>query len=54
MADDVKSQLESALNTLLQIMENSGNLRKDLKQDVVDSVSMLRNIFINLKNSGEL
>jgi septal ring factor EnvC (AmiA/AmiB activator) len=46
-------QLEGALNTLLQITEKSSNLRKDLKQDIVESVSTLRNIFINLKNSGE-
>jgi peptidoglycan hydrolase CwlO-like protein len=53
MADDDKSQLEGALNTLLQITENSGNLTKDLKQDTVESVSTLRNIFINLRNMGE-
>jgi len=28
-------------------------LRKDLKQDIVDSVSILRSIFANLKNSAE-
>jgi 4-aminobutyrate aminotransferase-like enzyme len=39
MADEVKSQLESALNTLLSITEKSGNLQKDLKQDIVDSVN---------------
>jgi hypothetical protein len=38
---------------LLNITEKSGNLRKDLKQDIVDSVSILRNIFVNLKNSEE-
>jgi hypothetical protein len=53
MADDVKSQLESVLNTLLNITGKSGNLKKDLKQDIVDSASILRNIFVNLKNSGE-
>ena len=53
MADDVNSQLESALETLLNITEKSGNLRKDLKQDIVDSVSILRNIFVNLKKSDE-
>jgi hypothetical protein len=53
MADDDNSQFESALKTLLDITEKSGNLRKDLKQDIVDSVSILRNIFVNLKNSGE-
>jgi hypothetical protein len=53
MADDVKIRLDSALNTLLNITEKSGNLRKDLKQDIVDSVSILRNIFVNLRSSGE-
>ena len=53
MADDTNLQLESALSTLLSITEKSGNLRKDLKQDIVQSVSTLRNIFVNLKNSAE-
>jgi hypothetical protein len=53
MADEVDLQLESALSTLLNITEMSGNLRKDLKQDIVDSVSILRSIFANLKNSAE-
>ena len=42
-----------ALNVLLNIMEKSGNLRKDLKKDIVDSVSTLRNIFANIMNSEE-
>jgi hypothetical protein len=46
-------RLESAFNTLLNITEKSGNLRKDLKQDIVDSLSILRNIFVNLRNSGD-
>ena len=50
MADEDKSQLEGALNTLLQVTEKSSNLRKDLKQDMVESVSTLRSIFSNLKN----
>jgi hypothetical protein len=54
MADEVDLQLESALSTLLlNITQKSGNLRKDLKQNIVDSVSILRSIFANLKNSAE-
>jgi hypothetical protein len=34
-------------------MEKSGNLRKDRKQDIIDSISILRSIFINLRNSVE-
>ena len=53
MADDVNSQLESALKTLLNTTEKSGDPWKELKQHIVDSVSILRNIFVNQKNSGE-
>jgi hypothetical protein len=51
MADEDDQQFESALNLLLNITEVSGNLRKDLRKDIVDSVSILRSIFVNLKNS---
>jgi len=34
-------------------MEKSCNLREDLKQAIVESVSTLRSIFLNLKNRGE-
>jgi hypothetical protein len=53
MADEANLQLGCALNTLLSVTEKSGNLCKDLKRDIVDSVSTLRNIFVNLKNSAE-
>ena len=53
MADEVVLQVESALNTLLSVTEKSGNLRKDLKRDIDDSVSTLTSIFVNLKNSAE-
>jgi len=52
MADEANLQLESALSTLLSITEKSGNLSKNLKKDFVDSVSTLRYIFVNLKNSA--
>jgi hypothetical protein len=52
MADDVEQRLEGALNTLLSKTEKSGNLRKDIKMEIVDSASTLRHIFVNLKNSA--
>jgi len=52
MAEEANLQLENVLSTLLSISEKSGNLSKDLKKDFVDSVSNLRNIFVNLKNSS--
>ena len=52
MADEANLQLESALSTLLSITEKRGNLCKDLKRDIVDTVSTLRNMFVNMKNSA--
>ena len=53
MADDVKPRLESAFNKLLSIKEKSGNLRKDLRQDIIDSASTLRSNYVNLTNNVE-
>ena len=38
--------MNDALETLLSIMEKSGNLRKDLRDDIQESVSTLRKAFI--------
>jgi hypothetical protein len=38
---------------LLHITERSGKLRKDQKQDIIETVSTLRNIFMNIMNTGE-
>jgi uncharacterized protein YaiI (UPF0178 family) len=53
MADTVKTLVESALNKLLEITEKSGYLRRDFRKDIIDSVSTLRSIFLNLRTSGE-
>ena len=53
MSDEAALQLENALNNLLSITEKSGNLRKDLKRVIVDSVSTLRTTFVNMKNNAE-
>jgi hypothetical protein len=42
MADDVNQRIEDALETLVNITEKSGNLRKGFKQDILVSVSTLR------------
>jgi len=49
MADDVKQRVVDALEELVSITEKRGNLRKDLKHDILLSVSVLRKEFSNLK-----
>ena len=49
MADDVNQRVEDVLEILVSITEKSGNLRKDLKQDILVSVSVLRKEFSILK-----
>jgi len=46
MATEDKQRADDALETLLSITEKSGNLRKDLKNDIHESVSTLRKAFI--------
>jgi len=58
MADDENQRVENAFNTLVSITEKSGNLRKDLKNDILESVRTLRKVFSKMKtqletNSGE-
>lgn len=53
MAETERLLVESVLNKLLEITEKSVNLCKDLRQDIIDSVSTLRNILVNLTNSGK-
>jgi len=49
MADDVNQRVEDALEKLVSITKRSGNLRKDIKQDILVSVSVLRKEFSTLK-----
>ena len=53
MADDVEVRVESALNSLLNVTEKSGNLRNDLRKDIFNSVSELRKVFCKLKKEVE-
>lgn len=50
MADDVDQIIESAFETLLNVTEESKNLRHDLKQDIVKAVSKLRSAISKMKN----
>jgi peptidoglycan hydrolase CwlO-like protein len=53
MAEDEDQRVENAFNTLVSITEKSGNLRKDLKNDILESVSTLRKIFSKMKAQVE-
>jgi len=57
MADDVNQCVEDTFKILVSITEKSGNLRKDLKKDSLESVSTLRREFsqsiLQLENVNE-
>ena len=53
MADDVEVNVESALNSLLNVMGKSGNLRYDLRKYIFNSVSELMKVFSKLKKEVE-
>jgi hypothetical protein len=52
-ADDEDQHIEDVFNTLVSITERSGNLRKDLKNDILESVSTLRKVFSKMKTARE-
>jgi hypothetical protein len=49
MADEASQSIEDALNIIVNTTDQSGNLRKDLKKTIYDTVSTLRNLFHNMK-----
>ena len=49
MADDENQCVENVFNTLVSITEKSGNLRKELKNDILELVSTLRKVFPKIK-----
>jgi len=53
MADEEDQQVENAFDILVSITEKSGNLRKDPKQDILQSVSTLRKEFAKMKTELE-
>jgi hypothetical protein len=54
MADDMDVGIENALDLVVLTIERSGNMKKDLKQTIFETVSTLRNLFIKLKNNCEV
>ena len=53
MADDVNEGVESALKCLVGVTERSCNLRNDLKKDILEAVSSLRNYFVKVQTNLE-
>ena len=53
MADEVGDQVENALNLVVSTTEQSGNMKKTLKQKIFETVSKLRSLFVKLRASGD-
>jgi methionine synthase I (cobalamin-dependent) len=51
MADEVSDQIEDPLNLIVSTTEQSGNMNKGLKKSIFETVSTLRNLFVNLRVS---
>jgi hypothetical protein len=53
MADEVCEGIEDALNLIVSTTEQSGNMKIGLKQTIFETVSILRNLFVKLKDSRD-
>ena len=53
MADDVNEGTEKALNVIVSTMGSSGNMKKELKTVLFDTVSTLRKLFLKLLDNNE-
>ena len=51
MADEFKQDIDDALNKIVNTTDQSGNMRKDLKKIIYETVSTLRSLFHKLKES---
>jgi uncharacterized coiled-coil DUF342 family protein len=49
MADEVSQNIENALNKIVNTADQSGNMRKELKRTIFETVSTLRNLFNKMK-----
>jgi hypothetical protein len=50
MADEVWEGIENALNTIVTTTERSGNVKKELKHTISETLSTLRKLFVKLKD----
>jgi len=49
MADELKQGIDDALNKIVNTTDQSGNMRKDLKKIIYETVSTLRTLVYKLK-----
>ena len=49
MAEEVSQCIENALNKIVSTMEESGNMKKILKNQILETVSTLRNLFVDMR-----
>ena len=49
MADEVSQDIENALNKIVNTTDQSGNMRKELKKTIFETVSTLKNLFTKMK-----
>ena len=49
MADEVSQVIENALNKIVNTTDQSGNMKKELKKIILETVSTLRNLFTKMK-----
>ena len=49
MAEDVCEGIENTLKLIVCTADRSGNMKKELKQTIFDTVRTLRDLFIQLK-----
>ena len=48
MAEEVSEEIEDALQLIVNTAEQSGNMKKGLKQTIIETVGTLRNLIVNL------
>jgi hypothetical protein len=46
-------QIENALNLIVSTTDQSGNMKKELKKTIFETVSTLRTLFVKLRASGD-
>jgi len=50
MVDDASLQIDNAVNAIVNVMDKSGNLKKELKHEIHETVSQLWKLVVTLKS----